>query len=1006
MFRKGRDKQVEEEEGSNYVQMGKSEKVRGGESSPRRKTAETKGGTAASVAPSITDTEFSRKRNIFFSTDDYTETGTLFGEGTVGDETITRNGDDDDETRYGEDVQTILRYRGFSTSIKDLFLDESLVCASIGCFGLFLSNRTEYLLQVRNDGRGVRWGRSNSKNSLPSRIVAFALLLTLFLIAITFCIWGFGGQDASLAQNWYDGYDIYKERNTDDAWRQNYQIDDDQYKYFYGGDDDDDAAGDDDANNDDANNDDAAGDDDDAAAAYDDDGNNNGDDDGNRRVLDGLATPTQSWTAPRHAVNGICKIRDMDESLWQPAIRFLRDEWYREEDTLMLPKEQRAINANNNNRMMLTGSNYDAYGTEERTLASDVRISLFLAFLIVLGILGRRRRMRTRYYLVRARAQEDHLYYASASSEVKQVTFQDSREDQYEGACSHTLCGCYPADPKSDGYEVKEEEIQVDEDGVFGKKKQKDSADIMSKGFSCLSAICCGTICRCWFQCLSICALAQEAREIRLLVPTKYQRLDYITHQPFSEYYKGINDLRKGWLGKMRKKGGIMPHFEALSKLSRYILIFFLASFCIISLTLAFNPRASFSWPDIIILLATFGQSFLVLYLAHWIFHKSDLSLDAVIKFFAAGFLIAVPSAFVFEGILVNIILSIAYFAYFIGQSMGGDNFTYWIINHYGFIWIVFEFMNAFLVAAITEELCKYYTFRTVEHPDLLFLTGLDRSANDNDFRGGKVKYPFGANQIENSNRPGGSTNMEQEPQKSTAAHRNRRDGPKEERFDLFNENEMIEDEEPDVRTYRQKAAAVTTAMISVAVGLACAENFVYVFFLGGTAGQSDGDDAGNVLEEWLVLLFRSIFPVHALAAAMQSINVNRKLIEGRTDESNQRIGVGKIVFPAILMHGTFDAVLLGINIYVETKWESYLEKYGGNVNPDDPPYDTYKLNIVAWCSITAVMLVGLVWYFIENRKQKQRLEVLEETERAKSDEGPSYKSPSEVPAKSEIEIV
>ena len=166
MFRKGRDKQVEEEEGSNYVQMGKSENVRSGESSPRRKTAENKGGTAASVAPSITDTEFSRKRNIFFSMDDYTETGTLFGEGTVGDETITRNGDDDDETYYGEDVQTILRYRGFSTSIKDLFLDASLVCASIGCFGLFLSNRTEYLLQVRNDGRGVRWGRSNSKNSL------------------------------------------------------------------------------------------------------------------------------------------------------------------------------------------------------------------------------------------------------------------------------------------------------------------------------------------------------------------------------------------------------------------------------------------------------------------------------------------------------------------------------------------------------------------------------------------------------------------------------------------------------------------------------------------------------------------------------------------------------------------------------------------------------------------------------------------------------------------------
>ena len=102
---------------------------------------------------------------------------------------------DGEETVYGEDnetftgVTTILRYRGFSTSIKDFFLDEALVCASIGCFGLFLSNRTEHLLQLRNDRRGVRWGRSSSKNSLPSRLIAYALLLTLALIGITFCVW-------------------------------------------------------------------------------------------------------------------------------------------------------------------------------------------------------------------------------------------------------------------------------------------------------------------------------------------------------------------------------------------------------------------------------------------------------------------------------------------------------------------------------------------------------------------------------------------------------------------------------------------------------------------------------------------------------------------------------------------------------------------------------------------------------------------------------------------------
>lgn len=101
---------------------------------------------------------------------------------------------------------TILRYRGFSTSIKSLFLDEALVCASMGCFGLILSNRTEYLLQLRNDRRGVQWGRSSSRRTLPSRIVAYALLLTLLLCGITFVVWGFGSDNGGnpFANTWYN----------------------------------------------------------------------------------------------------------------------------------------------------------------------------------------------------------------------------------------------------------------------------------------------------------------------------------------------------------------------------------------------------------------------------------------------------------------------------------------------------------------------------------------------------------------------------------------------------------------------------------------------------------------------------------------------------------------------------------------------------------------------------------------------------------------------------------
>jgi hypothetical protein len=975
-----------------------------GESSPRRKTMQNDDISVASES-------VVSKSRLFFSSHE-------------GDDYDNNYDDDDDLSQSviggiaGDDgaIKTILRFRGFSTSIQDLFLDEALVCASVGCFGLFLSNRTEYLLQMRNDRRGVRWGRSSSNNSLPSRVVAYALLLTLFLVAITFCIWGFGDGNASpLAQNWYDGYDVWQD--NDDAWKwesQNKQadIDDDQYRYFYADDDGKYNQGDDQTDDGNAdNNDDAANayNNDDANAYNNDDGNAYNNDDGGNYNYNNYYGNRQlslnTTTSYHHRVQGIFKIRDIHEGLWQPAIGFISDEWNCPDEHMVENKRQ------------LSSS---SYADEDRDLASDIRISIMLAFVIVLGILGRRRRMRTRYYLVRARAQEDHLFYASNAAGVQRVTFQDSREDQYEGACSHTLCGCYPVDPALEGDEELEE-IQVDDEGVSEVERKPQNGDCIARGFKVLLGFCCGAVCKFWCQCLSICALAQEAREIRLLVPTRYQRLDFITHQPFSEYYREINDLRRGWLGKMRQKSGFIPHFNALSHLSRYILVFFSGSSVLIGLTLAFNPLASFSWPDMVILVATFLQSFIVLYIAHWIFHKSDLSLDAVIKLFASGFLIAVPTAFVFEGILVNLTLLWGYFGYWIGESIAGDSFTYWVIDNYHIIWVVGEFVNAYVVAAVTEELSKYYTFRCVEHPDLLFLTGLQRSSQDERaIQGGMVKYPFGAHQIANSNKKDGTSydddDIDHKSQYSGNTHRTnqgtKKTADKKEKFDISSdfEEDGMEEEEPDVRTYRQKAAAVTTGMISVAVGLACAENFVYVFLLGGTSANSGDAQSGGILEEWLVLLFRSLFPVHALAAAMQSVNVTRKFIECREDDNKNRIGVGKIVLPAILMHGTFDAVLLAVNVYIESSWEAYLDEHNGNVDPDNPPYNSAVVNIIAFSSISFVLLSGLAWYYREHRSQRQRLIVLEQTEivNVNGDDALSYKSPSEVsaPGRGDIELV
>jgi hypothetical protein len=857
-------------------------------------------------------------------------------------------------------------------------------------------------------------------------------LLTLLLIAITFVVWGFGNPKPAKSKNgFYEGYDYdygdYDDDQTNDGDDANGDDGDDANNYNNNGNDDgnnNNNDGDDAVNGDDGNN--ANGDD----ANYNnnnDDVDANGDDAGGRRKLE----PPSSLSSGIHHRNGIFKIRDMKDAFWEPAVDFLRDEWNRPDSD----KQQRQRQLEDYDYYDNSNSNSNETTNTERDLASDLRISLIFAFLVVLGILGRRRRMRTRYYLVRARAQEDHLFYASSGAGVKRVAFQDSREDQYEGACSHTLCGCYPTDPPMEGDEI-DDEVKVSEDGVTQQKKKRRHDDCVSRGFQCLMASCCGFVCKCWFQCLSVCALAQEAREIRLLVPTRHQRVDYITHQPFHEYQKDVNDLRRGWLGKSRKKSGIMPHLNALSRLSRYILSLFTTCFVLIALTLVFNPRASFSWPDLVILCATFLQSFFVLYLVHWIFHKSDLSLDAVIKFFAAGFLIAVPSAFFFEGLLVNLTLTAAYVSYSIGEMIKGDVFVNWIIEHYRFLWILGELVNAYIVAAVTEELCKYYTFRCVEHPDLIFLTGLARSS-DNDrgggggstVQGGLVKYPFSSHNVQRTNKQQAQQqratssyddddDMSTYSRSSRASHRSsssRGGGHKKHKqqneFELDpkdSEEEFYEDEH-DVRTHRQKAAAVTTGMISVAVGLACAENFLYVFLLGGASSSNGGGGAG-ILEEWIVLLFRSIFPVHALAAAMQSVNMIRKFVEC-DDDNNHRVGVGRIILPAVLMHGSFDAVLLGINVYIETSWDAYLEENGGVVEEGATPYNAVIVNVVAWLSIILVMVGGVLWYYRENRNQRQRLIVLEEQEKAKEvDPELPYTSPSELSthatSTSEVELV
>uniref|UniRef100_A0A7S2JVT4 Uncharacterized protein n=1 Tax=Leptocylindrus danicus TaxID=163516 RepID=A0A7S2JVT4_9STRA len=208
---------------------------------------------------------------------------------------------------------------------------------------------------------------------------------------------------------------------------------------------------------------------------------------------------------------------------------------------------------------------------------------------------------------------------------------------------------------------------------------------------------------------------------------------------------------------------------------------------------------------------------------------------------------------------------------------------------------IIGELINAFLVAAVTEELTKYLVYRCVVHPDLMV---------DEDWLDDNDEVVSADIEI-----------ASQHQRQSIAA---------------------------DARDYCGRAACITIAMVCTAVGLACAENVVYVYLAGGT----------RVEEEIVVLLARSIFPIHALCAAIQSIGVIKRDVE-RDDTMH----LGRITLPAILLHGFFDAVLMIMGV-LEELWNA------GN----------FFFDSMAWVTIVVIISAGVIWYYRENRDQKERL--------------------------------
>jgi hypothetical protein len=402
---------------------------------------------------------------------------------------------------------TLKRYRGFSTSISSLFLDETIVCPSIAWCGILSSSRTEHLLYIRDERRKVQGLKS------PSRILSFALGLLLLCIMLTYVVWGFGNTSSS-------GYSNSSSTGT-----------------YYG---------------------------------YDNSYNNR-----NLKREGAMFNKRKMEYVPH-----VMRFKDYHDAFWKPVCSMVKDILYQD-------------SSETTNDISYTTEDTDRhlqssiFGNQE--LASNIRWSLCLLFIILLGIFGRRKRMLTRFALLKARSADDRITYGKAMS-------NDQQNGRCGDVCSHSLCGVYPVDNAHE--DTNEVEHQ----------------DCMNTAMSTFSSCCFGMCCKVWCQCFSMCAIAQEAREIRLLIPPFVQRMDYITHQPFEEYFRNIYMLRKNYKNSFgHDNGGWRLHLSALSILSRRILIFFVLTTLIIIFTVRFNQLTVFTLADFCILLLTFGQSFVVL---------------------------------------------------------------------------------------------------------------------------------------------------------------------------------------------------------------------------------------------------------------------------------------------------------------------------------------------------------------------------------------------------------
>lgn len=519
-----------------------------------------------------------------------------------------------------------------------------------------------------------------------------------------------------------------------------------------------------------------------------------------------------------------------------------------------------------------------------------------------------------------------HRLFPAYRSFLPQTTTR-TRQDSYDADCAHPICCCgwYTRDDDNDRSSITNDHTTT----------TSPHPDLCTVLWKLLSNICCGScFCRCWLQCCGCCATAQETRQIKLLLaPTEATQVDYITHQSYSDYYSKIQQLRR-----TNNKSFIQHLTYGTSKLSQGLLFTLLVVILLIYIldfigeqkeqqqqqqqTIITNDdnnnayNTFFPFSHLLVFLTTFLQPFLVLLLVHWQWNRFDISVDAVIKYFASGFLLTTGLAMFIEMMVstaIELILSTL-------VLVGGDKIL---------LSLSYLMFNAYISAAFVEELCKYFGYWMVEHPDFSALQNRRR-----------MRYIDVERVISTEETPLIPTTDASTASTTTACYSL-------EEPTLVGTTTITSSLSERIRSHTSLGCAITIAMISVSLGFACCENLLYVFVY---SPQHE-----SITVQLSILGIRCLFPIHPLAAAIQSIGVCRRDLEG-----DPTVGIGRILLPSILLHGTFDFSLLLLS------WigQSYDEESNNNNNNQSNTTLAWAISLLCLVVSISVVLVGLCYYF------------------------------------------